>query len=71
VTTTTPREAREAIAGASSGSTGGDLAELRRAHSVTKADWSKAAIARVHAPSGAVPSGFERVVPTLEDAYWS
>jgi ABC-type multidrug transport system ATPase subunit len=72
VTTTTPREAREAIAGSIfEGSVpASDLAEIRRTHSVTQAVLVEGRHrVRVHAPSGAAPSGFERVAPTLEDAY--
>src|SRR5262245_8701896 len=72
VAKTTPREAREAITGSIfEGSVPQtELAELRQSHAVTQAVLVEGRHrVRVHAPSGAVPAGFERVAPTLEDAY--
>jgi ABC-type multidrug transport system ATPase subunit len=70
--TTTPREAREAIAGSIfEGSVPpSELTALRRTHAVTQAVLVEGRHrVRVHAPSGTAPTGFEAVTPTLEDAY--
>ena len=72
VARTTPREAREGIAGAIFEGTvpPSDLPELRRTHAVTQAVLVEGRHrVRVYAPVGGVPSGFEPVAPTLEDAY--
>ena len=72
VAKTTPREAREAIAGAIFEGTvpPTELAELRRTHAVTQAVLVEGRHrVRVYAPEGDVPSGFDKVAPTLEDAY--
>jgi ABC-type multidrug transport system ATPase subunit len=72
VAKTTPREAREAIQGAIHEGTvpPAELAELRRTHAVTQAVLVEGRHrVRVYAPAGGVPAGFERVAPTLEDAY--
>ena len=72
VALTTPREAREAIAGSIfEGSVPpAELPELRRSHAVTQAVLVEGRHrVRVYAPSGAAPAGFERMAPTLEDAY--
>ena len=72
VAKTTPREAREAIDGAIfEGSVPpSELSELRRTHAVTQAVLVEGRHrVRVHAPDGAAPAGFQRVPPTLEDAY--
>ena len=72
VAKTTPRAAREAIAGAIfEGSVPpSELAELRRTHSVTQAVLVEGRHrVRVYSPDGGAPDGFERVAPTLEDAY--
>ena len=72
VAKTTPRAAREAIAGAIFEGTvnPSELPELRRARSVTQAILVEGRHrVRVYEPNGTPPSGFERVTPTLEDAY--
>jgi len=72
VARTTPREAREAIAGAIfEGSVPpSELAELRRARVVTQALLVEGRQrVRVYAPDGGAPAGFEPVAPSLEDAY--
>ena len=72
VARTTPREARERIAGAIfEGSVPpAELPALRRAHAVTQAVLVEGRHrVRVHAPQGDAPPGFERAAPTLEDAY--
>ena len=72
LTRTTPREAREAIAGAIYEGTvpPADLPNLRRSHAVTQAVLVEGRHrVRVHAPAGDPPAGFEAVAPTLEDAY--
>jgi len=72
VAKTTPREAREAIAGAIHEGTvpPAELPALRRDHAVTQAVLVEGRHrVRVYAPDGGVPGGFERVAPTLEDAY--
>ena len=72
VAKTTPRLAREAIAGAIwEGSVPpAELPELRRTHSVTQAVLVEGRHrVRVYAVDGGAPQDFERVAPTLEDAY--
>ena len=72
VAKTTPREARDGIAGAIFEGTvpPAELAELRRTHAVTQAVLVEGRHrVRVYAPAGGVPAGFEPVAPTLEDAY--
>jgi ABC-type multidrug transport system ATPase subunit len=72
VANTTPRGAREAIAGTIFESTvaPADLPELRRRHQVTQAILVEGRHrVRIHAPDGEAPAGFERATPTLEDAY--
>src|SRR5882672_2756609 len=72
VAKTTPRAARERIAGAIfEGSVPpSELPDLRRSHAVTQAVLVEGRHrVRVYAPEGGVPAGFERVAPTLEDAY--
>ena len=72
VAKTTPRLAREAIAGAIwEGSVPpSELPELRRTHAVTQAVLVEGRHrVRVYAANGDAPAGFERVAPTLEDAY--
>ena len=72
LTKTTPRDAREAIAGAIYEGTvpPADLPGLRRSHAVTQAVLVEGRHrVRVHAPEGGAPAGFEAVAPTLEDAY--
>ena len=69
---TTPREARGAIDGAIFEGTvePASLAALRRERAVTQAILVEGLHrVRVHEPNGAPPVGFERVAPTLEDAY--
>jgi len=72
VARTTPRAARAAIEGTIFEGTvaPADLPELRRARSVTQAILVEGRHrVRVHEPGGLAPAGFERVTPTLEDAY--
>jgi len=72
VARTTPRAARAAIEGTIFEGTASpaELPELRRTHSVTQAILVEGRHrVRVFAPDGAAPPGFERVTPTLEDAY--
>src|SRR5262249_50456583 len=72
VAKTTPRLPREAVAGAIwEGSVPpAELPELRRTHSVTQAVLVEGRHrVRVYAPDAGAPQGFERVAPTLEDAY--
>jgi ABC-type multidrug transport system ATPase subunit len=72
VARTTPREAREAIESAIwEGSVPpSELAELRRTQVVTQALLVEGRHrVRVFAPGGGAPAGFERVAPSLEDAY--
>jgi ABC-2 type transport system ATP-binding protein len=72
VAKTTPREARDGIAGAIFEGTvpPAELPELRRSHAVTQAVLVEGRHrVRVYAPAGEAPSGFEPVAPTLEDAY--
>jgi ABC-2 type transport system ATP-binding protein len=69
---TTPRAAREAIAGAiwEGAVPPADLPALRRTHRVTQAVLAEGLHrVRVHAPGGDAPHGFEPATPTLEDAY--
>ena len=69
---TTPRAAREAIAGAIFEGTvqPADLPELRRVRHVTQAILVEGRHrVRVYAPAGDPPAGFEPATPTLEDAY--
>jgi ABC-2 type transport system ATP-binding protein len=72
VATTAPREARQAIDGAIFEGTvpPADLPALRSERHVTQAILVEGKHrVRVHEPAGAPPPGFERVTPTLEDAY--
>jgi ABC-type multidrug transport system ATPase subunit len=72
VAKTTPRQARESIMGAIfEGSVPpAELAELRRQRVVTQALLVEGRHrVRVYAPGGDAPEGFERVEPSLEDAY--
>jgi ABC-type multidrug transport system ATPase subunit len=72
VAKTTPREAREAIAGAIFEGTvsPAEIADLRVRHHVTQSILVEGRQrVRVYAPSGIAPAGFDRVAPTLEDAY--
>jgi ABC-2 type transport system ATP-binding protein len=69
---TTPRAAREAIAGAIFEGTvqPADLPELRRSRHVTQAILVEGRHrVRVYAPEGHPPAGFEPATATLEDAY--
>ncbi len=69
---TTPREARAAIEGAIWEGTvaPADLPALRQSRAVTQAILVEGRHrVRVHEPNGSPPPGFERVTPTLEDAY--
>jgi ABC-type multidrug transport system ATPase subunit len=72
VARTTPRAARAAIEGAifEGTVTPSELADLRQSRSVTQAILVEGRHrVRVFAPDGSPPLGFERVTPTLEDAY--
>jgi ABC-type multidrug transport system ATPase subunit len=72
VAKTTPRAARAAIDGAIFEGTvsPSELPDLRRSRSVTQAILVEGRHrVRVLAPDGSPPLGFERVTPTLEDAY--
>ena len=72
VAKTTPRAARAAIEGAIFEGTvsPSELPELRQSGSVTQAILVEGRHrVRVFAPDGSPPLGFERVTPTLEDAY--
>jgi ABC-type multidrug transport system ATPase subunit len=72
VARTTPRTARAAIEGTIFEGTvpPAELAALRQSRVVTQAILVEGRHrVRVHEPAGAPPSGFERVTPTLEDAY--
>ncbi len=69
---TTPREARAALDGAvfEGAVSPADLPALRRERTVTQAILVEGLHrVRVYEPSGRPPAGFERVSPTLEDAY--
>jgi ABC-type multidrug transport system ATPase subunit len=72
VARTTPRAARAAIEGTifEGTVTPSELPELRKVRSVTQAILVEGRHrVRVHQPAGTPPPGFERVTPTLEDAY--
>jgi ABC-type multidrug transport system ATPase subunit len=72
VANTTPREARDSIAGTifEGSVAAGDLAELRRTHTVTQALLVEGRLrVRIHAADGQHPLGFEPVTASLEDAY--
>lgn len=72
VALTTPREAREGLTGAvyEGEAEASALDSLRRDYRVTQAVLVEGRNRlRLHAPDGQVPVGFERVTPTLEDAY--
>jgi len=72
VAKTTPRAARAAIEGTIFEGTvsPSELPDLRRSGSVTQAILVEGRHrVRVFAPDGSPPLGFERVTPTLEDAY--
>jgi ABC-2 type transport system ATP-binding protein len=69
---TTPQAARDAIAGAIWEGTvqPADMPELRRTRQVTQAVLVEGRHrVRVYEPNGSPPPGFERMTPTLEDAY--
>jgi ABC-type multidrug transport system ATPase subunit len=69
---TTPRAAREAIAGAiwEGAIPPAELPELRRTRVVTQAVLVEGRHrVRIYEPNGSAPAGFERATPTLEDAY--
>ena len=69
---TTPRKARAGIEGTIFEGTvsPSELPELRRTLNVTQAILVEGRHrVRVYEPSGTAPAGFERVTPTLEDAY--
>jgi ABC-type multidrug transport system ATPase subunit len=69
---TTPRAAREAIASAIYEGTvsAEEMDGLRARHHVTQSILVEGRQrVRVYAPGGGAPEGFERVAPTLEDAY--
>jgi ABC-type multidrug transport system ATPase subunit len=69
---TTPREARAALEGSIFEGTvaPADLPGLRRDRAVTQAILVEGRHrVRVYEPAGTPPPGFERVAPTLEDAY--
>ena len=69
---TTPREARAALEGSIFEGTvpPSELPALRRERAVTQAILVEGRHrVRIYDPSGATPAGFERVAPTLEDAY--
>lgn len=72
VSVTSPTEARQSLNGTiyEGTVTKDDLAALHRTHQVVQAVFYEGKQrVRLHDPSGQVPSGFEPVVPTLEDAY--
>ena len=72
LTTTTPRDAKDAIAGSMyEGVVGRDALEILAAeYEVTQAYLVEGRHrVRVHAPQQRVPAHFESVTPTLEDAY--
>ncbi len=72
VAQTTPRAAREALAGTIFEGTVSlaEMGELRQRRQVTQAILVEGRHrVRVHEPHGDAPTGFERVAPTLEDAY--
>jgi ABC-type multidrug transport system ATPase subunit len=72
VARTTPREAREAIAGRifEGSVSSAELDDLRRTRHVTQAILVEGTNrARVYEPDGVPPAGFLPVAPTLEDAY--
>ena len=72
VATTTPREARESLAGTmfEGEVERGTLEELAATHVVTQAHLVEGRDrVRLHLPSGTPPAGFAPAVPTLEDAY--
>jgi len=73
VALTTPSEARAAIAGKIWEGTVsvGELAEIQRGRQVTQAILVEGQNrVRIVESNGAPPAGFERVAPTLEDAYF-
>ncbi|RJS20272.1 ABC transporter ATP-binding protein [Corallococcus sp. H22C18031201] len=72
VAITSPTEAKAAIQGTLfEGSVPpAQMAAFQQAHRITQAVLFEGRNrVRIHAPSGAVPAGFEHVPPTLEDAY--
>ncbi|WP_164011523.1 ABC transporter ATP-binding protein [Pyxidicoccus trucidator] len=72
VAITSPTEAKAAIAGTifEGTASAAELSELQRTRRVTQAVLFEGRNrVRIHEPGGAVPAGFERVTPTLEDAY--
>jgi len=72
VALTTPRAARESLAGAVFEGTVAptELPAMRTQHAVTQALLVEGAHrVRVHAPDSRAPAGFEPVAPSLEDAY--
>jgi ABC-2 type transport system ATP-binding protein len=72
VARTTPRAAREALAGRiAEGVVGAaDLPEFRASHQVTQELLVEGHHrVRIYTLAGAIPAGFESVAPSLEDAY--
>lgn len=72
VALTTPRDARASLVGTvyEGDVEGHALDELRRTHRVTQAVMVEGRNrVRIHAPDARIPSGFEPVTGTLEDAY--
>ena len=72
VAITSPTEAKAAIQGTifEGTASAAELSELQRTRRVTQAVLFEGRNrVRIHEPAGAVPPGFERVTPTLEDAY--
>jgi ABC-type multidrug transport system ATPase subunit len=72
VAITSPTDAKAAIQGTifEGTASAAELSELQRTRRVTQAVLFEGRNrVRIHEPTGAVPPGFERVTPTLEDAY--
>ncbi|WP_164001160.1 ABC transporter ATP-binding protein [Pyxidicoccus caerfyrddinensis] len=72
VAITSPTDAKAAIQGTifEGTASAAELSELQRTRRVTQAVLFEGRNrVRIHAPNAAVPAGFERVTPTLEDAY--
>ncbi len=72
VAITSPTEAKAAIQGTifEGTASAAELADLQRTRRVTQAVLFEGRNrVRIHEPGGSVPPGFERVSPTLEDAY--
>jgi ABC-2 type transport system ATP-binding protein len=73
VTVTSPSEAKASIAGKiwEGAVTGPELEEIQKTRRVTQAILVEGRNrVRIHEPNGEPPGGFERVPPTLEDAYF-